>query len=168
MVKDDDIALMDDKEEDKKNEEAKVVDIVTTAKLITEVVTAASKIVTTASIIIAAVEWARTQDLYTINPFKPKPLPLCPWDLSVLRVKPIGGGSIRVVVDEEGKVSANCLNKFGQIAYECLLTSLKDKPTMTNVLSRLEFVLRSANDQKRNGRTTFIEKARLLLSTKAL
>ncbi|GJU82757.1 hypothetical protein Tco_1285122 [Tanacetum coccineum] len=45
---------------------------------------------------------------------------------------------------------------------------------MTNVLSRLEFVLawtlrspQSANDQKRNGRTTFIEKARLLLSTKA-
>ncbi|GKA38404.1 serine/threonine/dual specificity protein kinase, catalytic domain-containing protein [Tanacetum coccineum] len=52
--------------------------------------------------------------------------------------------------------------------------SSKDRPTMTNVLSRLEFVLawtlrspQSANDQKRNGRTTFIEKARLLLSTKA-
>nr|GEZ77650.1 serine/threonine/dual specificity protein kinase, catalytic domain-containing protein [Tanacetum cinerariifolium] len=45
-----------------------------------------------------------------------------------------------------GKVSANCvlivcLKEFRQIAYECLLTSSKDRPTMTNVLSRLEFVL---------------------------
>nr|GEZ77651.1 serine/threonine/dual specificity protein kinase, catalytic domain-containing protein [Tanacetum cinerariifolium] len=31
--------------------------------------------------------------------------------------------------------------EFRQIAYECLLTSSKDRPTMTNVLSRLEFVL---------------------------
>nr|GEZ64887.1 serine/threonine/dual specificity protein kinase, catalytic domain-containing protein [Tanacetum cinerariifolium] len=44
---------------------------------------------------------------------------------------------------------------------------VQDRPTMTNVLSQLEFVLQSDNDQKRNGRTTFIEKARLLLSTKA-
>ncbi|GKB59307.1 serine/threonine/dual specificity protein kinase, catalytic domain-containing protein, partial [Tanacetum coccineum] len=50
----------------------------------------------------------------------------------------------------------------------------KDRPTMTNVLSRLEVVLartlrspQSANDQKRNGLTTLIEKARLLLSTNA-
>nr|GEW39199.1 serine/threonine/dual specificity protein kinase, catalytic domain-containing protein [Tanacetum cinerariifolium] len=66
-----------------------------------------------------------------------------------------------------GQVSANCLKEFRQIAYECLLTSSKDRPTMTNMLSRLEFVLQSANDQKRNGRTTFIKKAWLLLLTKA-
>nr|GEZ46089.1 serine/threonine/dual specificity protein kinase, catalytic domain-containing protein [Tanacetum cinerariifolium] len=73
-----------------------------------------------------------------------------------------------------GQVSSNYLKEFRKIAYECLLTSLKDKPTMTNVLSRLEFVLawtlrspQSINDQKGNGRITFIEKARSLLSTKA-
>nr|GEY97918.1 serine/threonine/dual specificity protein kinase, catalytic domain-containing protein [Tanacetum cinerariifolium] len=74
----------------------------------------------------------------------------------------------------KGQVSAKCLKEFRQISYECLLTSLKDRPTMTNVLSRLEFVLawtlrslQSANDQKGNGRTTFIKKARSLLSNKA-
>nr|GEY97478.1 serine/threonine/dual specificity protein kinase, catalytic domain-containing protein [Tanacetum cinerariifolium] len=78
-------------------------------------------------------------------------------------------GKISQIIDPcfRGPVSANCLKEFRQIAYECLLTSSKDRPTMTNMLSRLEFVLQSDNDKKRNGRTTFIEKARLLLSTKA-
>ncbi|GJT93056.1 receptor like protein kinase S.2-like protein [Tanacetum coccineum] len=85
-------------------------------------------------------------------------------------------GKISKIIDPclRGQVSANCLKEFGQIAYECLLNSSKDRPTMTNVLSRLEVVLartlrspQSANDQKRNGLTTLIEKARLLLSTKA-
>nr|GFA98645.1 serine/threonine/dual specificity protein kinase, catalytic domain-containing protein [Tanacetum cinerariifolium] len=47
------------------------------------------------------------------------------------------------------------------------IKQVQDRPIMTNMLYRLEFVLHSANDQKHNGRTTFIEKARLLLSTKA-
>nr|GFB05508.1 serine/threonine/dual specificity protein kinase, catalytic domain-containing protein [Tanacetum cinerariifolium] len=77
----------------------------------------------------------------------------------------IKAGKISQIIDPcfRGQVSANCLKEFGQIAYECLLTSSKDRPTMTKVLSRLEFVLawtlrstESANDQKRNGRTTFI------------
>nr|GEV81812.1 ribonuclease H-like domain-containing protein [Tanacetum cinerariifolium] len=85
-------------------------------------------------------------------------------------------GKISQIIDPclRGQVSANCLKEFGQITYECLFTSLKDRSTMTNVLSRLEFVLawtlwspQSANDQKGNGRTTFNKKARLLLSTKA-
>ncbi|PWA48700.1 serine/threonine/dual specificity protein kinase, catalytic domain-containing protein [Artemisia annua] len=85
-------------------------------------------------------------------------------------------GKISQIIDPclRGQVSANCLKEFGQIAYECLLTSSKDRPTMTKVLSRLEFVLawtlrslQSTNDQKHNGRTTFIEKAWLLLSTKS-
>nr|GEV66840.1 retrotransposon protein, putative, Ty1-copia subclass [Tanacetum cinerariifolium] len=46
------------------------------------------------------------------------------------------------------------------------IKEVQDRPTMTNVLSQLEFMLQSANDHKRNGRTTFIEKARLFLSTK--
>ncbi|GJT93058.1 putative serine/threonine/dual specificity protein kinase, catalytic domain-containing protein [Tanacetum coccineum] len=52
-------------------------------------------------------------------------------------------GKISKIIDLclRGQVSANCLKEFGQIAYECLLNSSKDRPTMTNVLSRLEFVL---------------------------
>nr|GEZ03217.1 serine/threonine/dual specificity protein kinase, catalytic domain-containing protein [Tanacetum cinerariifolium] len=73
-------------------------------------------------------------------------------------------GKISQIIDPcfRRQVSANCLKEFGQIPYECLLTSSKDRPTMTNVFSRLEFVLQSANDQKRNGRTTFIEKGTIV------
>ncbi|KAJ0718352.1 putative transferase, protein kinase RLK-Pelle-CrRLK1L-1 family [Helianthus annuus] len=40
-----------------------------------------------------------------------------------------------------GQVSVKCLKKFGQIAYECLRTCSKERPTMTVVLARLELVL---------------------------
>nr|GFA08006.1 serine/threonine/dual specificity protein kinase, catalytic domain-containing protein [Tanacetum cinerariifolium] len=64
-------------------------------------------------------------------------------------------GKISQIIDPclRGQVSANCvlivcLKEFGQIAYECLLTSSKDRPTMTNVLSQLEFVLAIAESAK--------------------
>ncbi|GKD84237.1 serine/threonine/dual specificity protein kinase, catalytic domain-containing protein, partial [Tanacetum coccineum] len=74
-------------------------------------------------------------------------------------------GKISKIIDPclRGQVLANCLKEFGQIAYECLLNSSKDRPIMTNVLSRPEVVLArtlrspySANDQKRNGLNTYI------------
>nr|GEW75303.1 putative reverse transcriptase domain-containing protein [Tanacetum cinerariifolium] len=65
----------------------------------------------------------------------------------------------------KGQVSVNYLKESRKIAYECLLTSLKDRPIMTNVLSRLELVLawtlrspQSANDQKGNGITTLLKR----------
>ncbi|KAI3730272.1 hypothetical protein L1987_61441 [Smallanthus sonchifolius] len=53
-------------------------------------------------------------------------------------------GNIRRIVDPclRGQVSAKCLKKFGQISYECLRTSSKDRPTMTMVLATLEVVLK--------------------------
>nr|GEX30143.1 serine/threonine/dual specificity protein kinase, catalytic domain-containing protein [Tanacetum cinerariifolium] len=76
-------------------------------------------------------------------------------------------GKISRIIDPclRGQVSANCLKESRKIAYECLLTSLKDRPTMTNVLSRLKLVLawtlrspQSANDQKGNGITTLLKR----------
>nr|GEW93846.1 putative reverse transcriptase domain-containing protein [Tanacetum cinerariifolium] len=76
-------------------------------------------------------------------------------------------GKISQIIDPclKGQVSANCLKESRKIAYDCLLTSLKDRPTMTNVLSRIELVLawtlrspQSANDQKGNGITTLLKR----------
>ncbi|KAM0042474.1 putative protein kinase RLK-Pelle-CrRLK1L-1 family [Helianthus debilis subsp. tardiflorus] len=52
-------------------------------------------------------------------------------------------GNLSRIVDPSlrGQVSAKCLKHFGQIAYECLRTSSKDRPTMTVILGRLELVL---------------------------
>ncbi|KAJ0763966.1 putative transferase, protein kinase RLK-Pelle-RLCK-VIIa-2 family [Helianthus annuus] len=52
-------------------------------------------------------------------------------------------GNISRIVDPclRGQVSVKCLKKFGQIAYECLGTCSKERPTMTVVLARLELVL---------------------------
>ncbi|KAJ0718349.1 putative transferase, protein kinase RLK-Pelle-RLCK-VIIa-2 family [Helianthus annuus] len=52
-------------------------------------------------------------------------------------------GNISRIVDPclRGEVSVKCLKKFGRIAYECLRTCSKERPTMTVVLSRLELVL---------------------------
>ncbi|GKD29385.1 receptor like protein kinase S.2-like protein [Tanacetum coccineum] len=85
-------------------------------------------------------------------------------------------GNLNQIIDPclRGQVEGKCLKEFGQISYECLLTCSKDRPTMTKVLSRLEFVLswtlrsqQSDGDQKNIGRTTFIDKAWSLFSTKA-
>ncbi|GKD60796.1 receptor like protein kinase S.2-like protein, partial [Tanacetum coccineum] len=85
-------------------------------------------------------------------------------------------GNIGRIIDPNlrGQVSVNCLKKFGQIAYECLRTCSKDRPTMTKVLARLEFVLawtlrswQSASDRKHIGRAILIEKAWSLFSIKA-
>nr|XP_043614184.1 receptor like protein kinase S.2-like isoform X2 [Erigeron canadensis] len=72
------------------------------------------------------------------------------------------------------QVEGNCLKEFGQIAYECIITSSKDRPTMTMVLARLEFVLawtlqsvQSASNQKPIGKTMLIEKAWSLFLTKS-
>ncbi|KAK1416507.1 hypothetical protein QVD17_32298 [Tagetes erecta] len=52
-------------------------------------------------------------------------------------------GNISRIIDPclSGQVPVKCLKKFGQIAYECLRTCSKDRPTMTMVLARLELVL---------------------------
>ncbi|MFS7959963.1 putative protein kinase RLK-Pelle-CrRLK1L-1 family [Helianthus anomalus] len=52
-------------------------------------------------------------------------------------------GNISRIVDPclRGQVSVKCLKKFGQIAYECLRSCSKERPTMTVVLARLELVL---------------------------
>nr|GEW07899.1 receptor like protein kinase S.2-like [Tanacetum cinerariifolium] len=85
-------------------------------------------------------------------------------------------GNIGRIIDSDlrGQVSVNCLKEFGQIAYECLRTCSKDRPTMTKVLARLEFVLawtlrsrQSAGDRKYIGRAILIEKAWSLFSIKA-
>ncbi|GJW41156.1 receptor like protein kinase S.2-like protein, partial [Tanacetum coccineum] len=85
-------------------------------------------------------------------------------------------GNIGRIIDSDlrGQVSVNCLKEFGQIAHECLRTCSKDRPTMTKVLARLEFVLawtlrsrQSAGDRKYIGRAILIEKAWSLFSIKA-
>ncbi|KAD2804626.1 hypothetical protein E3N88_38003 [Mikania micrantha] len=55
----------------------------------------------------------------------------------------IKGGNLSGIIDPclRGQVSSKCLKKYGQIAYECLRTCSKDRPTMTMVLARLELVL---------------------------
>ncbi|GJZ97416.1 receptor like protein kinase S.2-like protein [Tanacetum coccineum] len=72
------------------------------------------------------------------------------------------------------QVEGKCLKEFGQIAYECVLNSSKDRPTMTKVLARLEFVLawtlqsvQSAGKQTRIRRSMIIEKAWSLFLTKS-
>ncbi|KAL8257876.1 hypothetical protein R6Q59_029917 [Mikania micrantha] len=44
-------------------------------------------------------------------------------------------GKIDQIIDPSlrGQVESNCLKEFGQIAYECVLNSSKDRPTMTKV-----------------------------------
>ncbi|KAF5777734.1 putative protein kinase RLK-Pelle-RLCK-VIIa-2 family [Helianthus annuus] len=71
----------------------------------------------------------------------------------------------------KGQAPFSCLKEFGQLAYECILTRSKDRPTMTKVLARLEFVLtwtlqsaQIASD--RFGRSMFIEKAWSMFLTK--
>nr|XP_043610165.1 receptor-like protein kinase FERONIA [Erigeron canadensis] len=72
-----------------------------------------------------------------------------------------------------GQVPGKCLKEFGQIAYECLHPCAKDRPTMSMVLARLEFVLawtmrnrQSANNRKHIRRAVLIEKAWSLFSIK--
>ncbi|GKA20829.1 receptor like protein kinase S.2-like protein [Tanacetum coccineum] len=86
-------------------------------------------------------------------------------------------GKIGRIIDPYlwGQVKDKCLKEFGQIAYECLHTRSKDRPTMTKVLSRLEFVLawtlrsqQSARDRKYIRRTVFIDKALSLFWKKPL
>ncbi|KAK9063978.1 hypothetical protein SSX86_017850 [Deinandra increscens subsp. villosa] len=85
-------------------------------------------------------------------------------------------GNISRIIDPclKGQVSGNCLKKFGQIAYECLRTCSKDRPTMTMVLARLEFVLtwtmqsvHRAADRKYIWKSMFLEKAWSMFLTKA-
>ncbi|KAI3816923.1 hypothetical protein L1987_10708 [Smallanthus sonchifolius] len=84
-------------------------------------------------------------------------------------------GNIDQIIDSSlrGQVESNCLKEFGQIAYECVLNSSKDRPTMTKVLARLEFVLswtlqsvQRATNRKHIGKSMFIEKAWSMFLTK--
>ncbi|XP_023741276.1 receptor like protein kinase S.2 [Lactuca sativa] len=77
-------------------------------------------------------------------------------------------GKIDQIIDQclKGQTTGNCVKEFGRIAYECVLTRSKDRPTMSQVVARLEFVLAwtlqsgpSARDRKQIGRAMFIEKA---------
>ncbi|KAD2804627.1 hypothetical protein E3N88_38004 [Mikania micrantha] len=84
-------------------------------------------------------------------------------------------GKIDQIIDPSlrGQVESNCLKEFGQIAYECVLNSSKDRPTMTKVLARLEFVLnwslqcvQRATNRKHIGKSMFIKKAWSVFLTK--
>ncbi|KAI3730270.1 hypothetical protein L1987_61439 [Smallanthus sonchifolius] len=84
-------------------------------------------------------------------------------------------GKIDQIIDPclRGQVEGNCLKEFGQIAYDCVLNSSKDRPTMTKVLARLEFVLswtlqsvQRATTRKHIGKSMFIEKAWSMFLTK--
>ncbi|KAJ0538074.1 putative protein kinase RLK-Pelle-CrRLK1L-1 family [Helianthus annuus] len=77
-------------------------------------------------------------------------------------------GNLSRIVDPSlrGQVSAKCLKNFGQIAYECLHSSSKDRPTMTVILGRLELVLtwtmqsvERASNRKYLGWSLFLTKA---------
>ncbi|XP_076888366.1 uncharacterized protein LOC143538776 [Bidens hawaiensis] len=84
-------------------------------------------------------------------------------------------GSMGRIIDRclRGQVPCTCLMEFGQIAYECVQPRSKDRPTMTVVLARLEFLstrtfqsVQRASDQKHVGRSVFIEKAWSMFFTK--
>ncbi|XP_076926120.1 uncharacterized protein LOC143589167 [Bidens hawaiensis] len=70
-------------------------------------------------------------------------------------------GNISRIFDPclQEQVSAKCLQKFAKIAYDCLHTCSKDRPTMTMVLAKLELVLtwtlQRANNQKHIAWTLF-------------
>ncbi|KAM0042473.1 putative protein kinase RLK-Pelle-RLCK-VIIa-2 family [Helianthus debilis subsp. tardiflorus] len=95
--------------------------------------------------------------------------------LSVWARQCIKEGKIDQIIDPSlrGEAESNCLKEFGQIAYECILNSSKDRPTMTKVLARLEFVLswtlqsvQSATNRKYAGKSMFIGKAWSMFLTK--
>ncbi|KAI3734501.1 hypothetical protein L6452_13971 [Arctium lappa] len=75
-------------------------------------------------------------------------------------------GTIHQFVDPclRGEVSTRCLKKFSQLAYKCLLWSPKDRPTMTEVVARLEFVL--VLTLQKYSRVTIVEKVRSLFTVK--
>ncbi|KAJ0545808.1 putative transferase, protein kinase RLK-Pelle-DLSV family [Helianthus annuus] len=95
--------------------------------------------------------------------------------LSVWARQCIQEGKIDQIIDPSvrGEAESNCLKEFGQIAYECILNSSKDRPTMTKVLARLEFVLswtsqsvQSATNWKYAGKSMFIGKSWSMFLTK--
>ncbi|CAH1430951.1 unnamed protein product [Lactuca virosa] len=73
-------------------------------------------------------------------------------------------GKIDRIIDPSlrGQTTASCLNEFAQIAYECMLSSSKNRPTMTKVVARLEFVL--ALGSQKHGGVTIAEKVWALFS----
>ncbi|XP_052622098.1 receptor-like protein kinase FERONIA [Lactuca sativa] len=73
-------------------------------------------------------------------------------------------GKIDRIIDPSlrGQTTASCLNEFAQIAYECMLSSSKNRPTMTKVVARLEFVL--ALGSQKHGGVTIAEKVWVLFS----
>ncbi|CAI9296318.1 unnamed protein product [Lactuca saligna] len=73
-------------------------------------------------------------------------------------------GKIDRILDPRvrGQTTASCLNEFAQIAYECMLSSSKNRPTMTKVVARLEFVL--ALGSQKHGGVTIAEKVWALFS----
>ncbi|KAL4575394.1 hypothetical protein LXL04_022237 [Taraxacum kok-saghyz] len=83
--------------------------------------------------------------------------------LSVWAKQCIQDGNVDRIIDPclKGQTKGKCLKEFGRIAYECLLASSKDRPTMSKVVVRLELVLAWTlkSDQKHVGRSSFIEKA---------
>ncbi|CAH1430949.1 unnamed protein product [Lactuca virosa] len=77
-------------------------------------------------------------------------------------------GKIDRIIDPSlrGQTTASCLNEFAQIAYECMLSSSKNRPTMTKVVARLEFVL--ALGSQKHGGVTIAEKVWALFSIPAV
>ncbi|KAL7590525.1 hypothetical protein Lser_V15G36627 [Lactuca serriola] len=75
-------------------------------------------------------------------------------------------GKIDQIIDPclKGQTTPNCLQEFGQIAYECVLARSKDRPTMTKVLARLESVLALA--LQKHGGVTIAEKMWSIFSIK--
>ncbi|KAI3778458.1 hypothetical protein L2E82_07769 [Cichorium intybus] len=84
--------------------------------------------------------------------------------LSVWAKQCIREGKIDRIVDPclRGQTTANCLKEFGRIACECILTRSEDRPTMTKVVARLEFVLALASQKQ--GAMTIAEKVWSLFS----
>ncbi|KAL4575391.1 hypothetical protein LXL04_022234 [Taraxacum kok-saghyz] len=75
-------------------------------------------------------------------------------------------GNIDQIIDPclKGQTTSRCLKEFGKIAYDCILFRSKDRPTMTKVLARLEFVL--ALTLQKHGGVTVAQKMWSLFSVK--
>ncbi|CAI9296321.1 unnamed protein product [Lactuca saligna] len=91
--------------------------------------------------------------------------------LSVWARQSIRDGNIDRIIDPclREQTRTKFLKEFGRIAYECVLTRSKDRPTMTKVVARLELVLAWTlqNGLSHIGRSIFIEKAWSLFLIKA-
>ncbi|KAJ9554637.1 hypothetical protein OSB04_018682 [Centaurea solstitialis] len=88
------------------------------------------------------------------------------YSLAVWATHCVEEGTIHQFVDPclRGEVSTRCVKKFAQIAYKCLLWNPKDRPTMTEVVARLDRLL--AWTLQKYSRGTIVEKVRSFFTIK--